>query len=88
MSENTCHGKAHLTPRQTPLPDFLQRHLDAGALLRVDAEVIVEAYPAEIVASMENQDPEMLRIAAHEARMELRRIEGLPTPDEDSTWRG
>lgn len=70
------------------LPAYLQRHVDAGDLLRVDAEIIAEVYPPEMVASLEDQRPEMLREVAHQARMELRRIEGLPTPDEDdSPWR-
>jgi hypothetical protein len=72
---------------QKALPEFLQRHVDAGDLLRVDAEAIVECWDSDMVAKLATVSAIQLRGVAQLAHSELRRLEGLPDPEEDEPWR-
>lgn len=69
------------------LPDFLQRHIDAGDLLLVDAEAIVECWCASVVAELAEVPAEDLRAVAQLAHSELRRLKGLPEAEVDAPWR-
>lgn len=69
------------------LPDFLQRHVDAGDLLLVDAKAIVECWCESVVEELAEVPAADLREVAQLAHSELRRLEGLEEPEVDAPWR-